>query len=72
MSRGIYDVCTCGHRHPEHSQSGSCRGCLDCPDVEERLPEGQEADEHPYRQCECRRFDVVEATDAAAAEEFPV
>ena len=70
VSRGIFDLCTCGHRFPEHSLFGTCRGCLDCPDVESR-PAGDADtydDDHPYRQCECRTFAHDEAASAQDAE----
>ncbi|WP_237569562.1 hypothetical protein [Mycolicibacterium lacusdiani] len=57
MSRGLYDRCTCGHTHPEHSLFGTCRACLDCGEVFD------EDDDHPYRQCECRAFDPVPEDD---------
>jgi hypothetical protein len=55
MSFGIHERCTCGHRHAEHSLFGTCRACTDCDDDLVR-----EDDEHPYEQCECRQFRVVE------------
>ena len=55
MSHGIYDRCLCGHRHPEHNMFGTCHGCLNCTDDVVDDSSGEE-DEHPYRQCDCRRF----------------
>jgi hypothetical protein len=64
MSRGIYEVCTCGHRYPEHSLFGRCNGCLDCPDVEERPPDNEEiGEQHPYRQCVCPKFVSAEGLE---------
>ena len=60
MSRGIYEVCRCAHRHPEHSLFGACQGCLDCPDVEERPVDDENPADHPYRQCGCAKFDAVD------------
>jgi hypothetical protein len=56
MSYGIYERCVCGHRHAEHSLFGTCRACADCED-----DMGRDVDEeHPYQQCKCREFRVVE------------
>lgn len=70
MSRGIYDLCTCGHRHPEHTLFGTCRGCIDCPDVESRPPGEADLydDDHAYRQCDCRSFDFDESASAVDAQ----
>lgn len=56
MSYGIYELCICGHRHAEHSLFGTCRACTDCgADMS-----GDFDNEHPYQQCQCREFRVVE------------
>ena len=60
MSHGLYDRCECGHLHPEHSLSGVCRGCTDCPDDSYGAADlgayrGDE-EEHVYQQCACRGF----------------
>lgn len=66
MSRGTHEVCTCGHRYPEHSLFGTCYGCLDCPDVEERPPGDQDFfDDHPYRRCGCAAFDGADDIEGA-------
>ena len=54
MSHGIYELCLCGHRYAEHSMFDVCHGCSDCENVEEG------GGDHPYQQCECREFRVVE------------
>jgi hypothetical protein len=72
MSHGIYDRCLCGHRHPEHTMFGRCHGCLNCTDVvnddsaqeEDSTPEDE--DDHPYRQCECRKFVLGERGEPSA------
>jgi hypothetical protein len=64
MSRGIYELCLCGHRHPEHSMFDVCHGCTDCEDVvvidgvgmKVASAMGEAGDDHRYRQCECREF----------------
>jgi hypothetical protein len=52
MSHGIYDRCVCGHPHPEHTMFGTCHGCLNCTDD----VVGDADDDHPYRQCDCRKY----------------
>jgi hypothetical protein len=43
--------CACGHRYPEHSIEGTCRGCVACEAVDD--------DDHPYEQCPCDAFEVI-------------
>jgi hypothetical protein len=49
----LYDLCVCGHPHPEHTAWGNCRGCSACPD---------DSSDHPFQQCPCRTFALAEAT----------
>lgn len=61
MSHGIYDRCLCGHRHPEHTMFGRCRGCLSCTD-----DIVDEDDDHPYQQCDCRAYVLGERGEPSA------
>jgi hypothetical protein len=63
VSRGIYELCLCGHRYPEHSMFDVCHGCSDCEDVDEGG--GGSDEDHPYRQCECREFRSVDEQQIA-------
>jgi len=58
VSHGIYELCLCGHRYPEHSMFDVCHGCSACDDVDERIGGGS-GEDHPYRQCDCREFRSV-------------
>ncbi len=40
--------CVCGHRHPEHTLEGSCRGCLGCTIDEDS--------DHAFTRCDCKGF----------------
>lgn len=48
----LEQLCACGHMNPEHSLFGTCRGCLDCE---------THADDHPYQQCGCRKFSLIDS-----------
>jgi hypothetical protein len=57
-----YDtMCTCGHRHAEHSIFGSCHGCASC-DVDDD-PTAEH--EHSYARCTCTDFQVAYADGIA-------
>jgi hypothetical protein len=79
MSHGIYDRCVCGHPHPEHSMFGTCHGCLNCTDDiaddEGTTVPGQARDaddDHPYRQCTCRKYVLGERGEPSLPSEASV
>jgi hypothetical protein len=66
MSHGIYDRCLCGHPHPEHTMFGRCHGCLNCTD------DVIDDDDHPYLQCDCRKYVLGERGEPSLPSEASV
>lgn len=56
-------LCTCGHRHAEHSIFGSCHGCSDCDENDDLEAEHS----HAYTRCDCVDFTVAYADVADIA-----
>lgn len=63
MGEELDVLCSCGHRHAEHSMFDACHGCSDCGDT---VVGSNRADDHRYRRCECRELRSVEPAEQIA------
>lgn len=56
-------MCSCRHRHAEHSAFGSCHGCSGCDEGDDLEAEH----DHAYARCSCSDFQLAYHEIAASA-----